>query len=313
LPPRPPPAANAGRTLAARADGGNLAGLTRGSGRATLPVVKLRLVAALAGALLLAFPAASPAATPKIYLSLGDSLAAGYLSPAQPISTQGYADQLLALKKAAGANLTLKKLGCPGETTTQMISGGGHCPYARGSQLKEAVAFLKRYGKRVAFVTIDIGANDILPCNPANIGCTAAALGAVQTNFPRIIRALRQAAGPDVKLKIASMTYYAPGLALWLTGPAGQAQATAYVNSFIAPLNAIVRSMYSGLRVRTAAVDRAFSVTDFTTTADLPGVGTVPLNVAKTCTLTSMCTQQNIHPNAQGYGVIAQAFAAALR
>jgi hypothetical protein len=42
-------------------------------------------------------------------------------------------------------------------------------------------------------------------------------------------------------------------------------------------------------------------------------VGTVPLNVAKTCTLTSMCTQQNIHPNAQGYGVIAQAFGAALK
>jgi hypothetical protein len=42
-------------------------------------------------------------------------------------------------------------------------------------------------------------------------------------------------------------------------------------------------------------------------------VDAVPLNVAKTCTLTSMCASQNIHPNAQGYGVIAQAFAAALR
>ena len=276
--------------------------------------MRCRLVAAVATAVLLAFPAASsPAAPPKIYLSLGDSLAAGYLSPQQPLSNQGYADQLLALKKAAGAKLTLKKLGCPGETTTQMIRGGGHCPYARGSQLNEAVAFLKRYGKRVAFVTVNIGANDILPCNPTNIACTAAALATVQTNFPRVIRALRRAAGPDVRLKIAAMTYYAPALALWLSGPAGQAQATAYVNSFITPLNAVARSIYSGLRVRTAAVDRAFSVTDFTTTAQLPGVGTVPLNVAKTCTLTSMCASQNIHPNAEGYGVIAQAFAAALR
>ena len=50
-----------------------------------------------------------------------------------------------------------------------------------------------------------------------------------------------------------------------------------------------------------------------TTSAQLPGVGTVPLNVAKLCSLTSMCTRQDIHPNAQGYGVIAQAFAAALR
>jgi len=312
LPPRPPPAANAGRTLAAVADGGK-PGVDRPLPTRDPCLVKLRLLLALTAALLLAFPASSAAAPPKIYLSLGDSLAAGYLSPEQPLSNQGYADQLLTLKKAAGASLTLKKLGCPGETTTQMIRGGGHCPYARGSQLNDAVAFLKRYGKRVAFVTVDIGANDILPCNPANIGCTAAALGAVQANFPRIIRALRKAAGPDVKLKIASMTYYAPGLALWLTGPAGQAQARAYVDSFITPLNAIMRSMYAGLNVRTAAVDRAFSVTDFTTTADLPGVGTVPLNVAKTCLLTSMCASQNIHPNAQGYGVIAQAFAAALR
>lgn len=275
--------------------------------------MKLRLAAALAGALVLAFPAASPASPPRIYLSLGDSLAAGYLSPEQPLSNQGYADQLLALKKAGGANLVLKKLGCPGETTTQMIRGGGRCPYTRGSQLNEAVAYLKKYGKRVAFVTIDIGANDILPCNPTNTGCTAAALSAVQTNFPRIVRALRKAAGPDVKLRIASMTYYAPGLALWLTGPAGQAQATAYVNSFISPLNAIMTSMYAGLRVKTADVAGAFSVTDFTTTAELPGVGTVPINVAKTCTLTSMCARQDIHPNAQGYGVIARAFAAALR
>jgi lysophospholipase L1-like esterase len=272
--------------------------------------VKLRLLAVVAGALVLAFPAASSAARAKVYLSLGDSLAAGYLSPEQPLSNQGYADQLLALRKAGGANLTLKKLGCPGET---MIRGGGHCPYARGSQLNQAVAFLKQNGRRVAFVTIDIGANDILPCDPTNTGCTAAALGTIQTNFPRIIRALRKAAGPSVRLKIASMTYYAPGLALWLTGPAGQAQATAYVEQFISPLNAIMRSIYGGLGVRTADVGGAFSTTDFTTPAQLPGVGTVPLNVAKLCSLTSMCTRQDIHPNAQGYGVIAQAFAAALR
>jgi lysophospholipase L1-like esterase len=275
--------------------------------------VKLRLVVALAGALLLSLPASASGSPAKIYLSLGDSLAAGYLSPEQPYSNQGYADQLLALKKAGGANLSLKKLGCPGETTTQMIRGGGRCPYARGSQLNQAIAYLKRYGKRVAFVTVDIGANDILPCNPNNTRCTAAALSAVQTNFPRIVRALRKAAGPEVKLRIASMTYYAPGLAAWLTGPAGRAQATAYVESFISPLNAIMRSMYAGLGVKTADVAGAYSVNDFTTTAELPVVGTVPINVAKTCTLTSMCTRQDIHPNAEGYGVIARSFAGALR
>jgi hypothetical protein len=81
-----------------------------------------------------------------------------------------------------------------------------------------------------------------------------------------------------------------------LNGSAGRTQATAYVNSFVGPLNAIMRSMYAGLPVRTANVDRAFSVTDFSTSTELAGVGTVPINVAKTCTLTSMCARQDIHP-----------------
>jgi lysophospholipase L1-like esterase len=275
--------------------------------------MKLRTTLALAVAVgLLAFPASTGAASPKIYVSLGDSLAAGYLSPQQPYSNQGYANQLLRIKRAAGASLALKKFGCPGETTTTMISGG-RCAYARGSQLKEAVAYIKKYRQRIAFVTIDIGANDVLPCNPTNTSCTSAALSTIQTNFPAIIRALRQAAGPTIKLQIASMTYYAPGLALWLAGPAGQAQATAYVNAFLAPMNAVMKSIYSGLKVKTANVAGAFSLTDFTNTATLPGIGTVPVNVAKLCALTSMCTRQDIHPNAQGYAVIAQEFAKVIK
>lgn len=273
----------------------------------------LAVLVAFAAALVVALPGSSAAAPPRIYVSLGDSLAAGYLSPEQPFSSQGYADQLLLIKKAAGASLALKKFGCPGETTTTMISGGGRCTYALGSQLKQAVAYIKKYRQRIAFVTIDIGANDVLPCNPTETACTSRGLSTVEVNFPRIIRALRKAAGAEVKLQIASMTYYAPGLALWLSGPAGQAQATAYVNSFIAPMNAVMRSIYAGLKVKTANVAGAFSLTDFTNTTTLAGVGTVPVNVAKLCVLTSMCTRQDIHPNAQGYAVIAREFARVVR
>jgi hypothetical protein len=38
--------------------------------------------------------------------------------------------------------------------------------------------------------------------------------------------------------------------------------------------------------------------------------GAVPLNVATICALTFECTQNNIHPNVQGYAVIASAFEA---
>jgi hypothetical protein len=148
--------------------------------------MRLRLAAAL---LLLAFPASAPAASPKIYLSLGDSLAAGYLSPQRPLSNQGYA----------------------------------------------------------------------------------------------------------------------------LNGSAGRTQATAYVNSFVGPLNAIMRSMYAGLRVEDGQ--------------RRPGVLRHRLlDEHRACGRGDGAHQrgEDVHahvhvraaghpPNAQGYGVIAQAFAAALR
>jgi hypothetical protein len=59
-----------------------------------------------------------------------------------------------------------------------------------------------------------------------------------------------------------------------------------------------------------------FSTADFTDTAVLPGVGTVPLNVARICTWTWMCAPApvgpNIHANAAGYRVIAAAFERAI-
>ena len=54
-------------------------------------------------------------------------------------------------------------LGCGGETTTTMINGG-HCTskYSTGSQLGDAEAFLQAHPGQVAFITLDIGADDVL-------------------------------------------------------------------------------------------------------------------------------------------------------
>ncbi len=64
--------------------------------------------------------------------------------------------------------------------------------------------------------------------------------------------------------------------------------------------------------VPVADVQAAFSTTDFADTATLPGIGTVPLNVARICTWTWMCAPApigpNIHANSAGYQVIAVAF-----
>src|SRR5262249_46072440 len=105
------------------------------------------------------------------YLSLGDSYAQGYQpigGPPSPLGfpgyNQGYADQLLKLVRNRYDHLQLVKLGCGGETTTTMIAGTPWCgpKITPGSQLAQATAFLEAHRGEVAFVTIDIGGNDII-------------------------------------------------------------------------------------------------------------------------------------------------------
>jgi lysophospholipase L1-like esterase len=98
------------------------------------------------------------------YLALGDSLARGI----QPLpngtlveTNQGYVDDLYAVLRLKQPFLQLKKLGCSGETTTTMITGGV-CQYAAGNQLAQAIAFLQTH--RVALVTITIGGDNVLRC-----------------------------------------------------------------------------------------------------------------------------------------------------
>jgi hypothetical protein len=67
--------------------------------------------------------------------------------------------------------------------------------------------------------------------------------------------------------------------------------------------------------LRTRADGTAFGTTDFTDQVTLPGLGTLPRNVATICQLTWECVPPpqgpNEHANAAGYHVIADAFLAA--
>jgi lysophospholipase L1-like esterase len=247
------------------------------------------------------------------YLSIGDSLAAGVQPIGDPSdgfrTDQGYAEQLLATARAGSPKLTLAKLGCPGETTATMRTGGV-CSYAHGSQLNEAVAFLRSHRQHVAFVTIDLGANDF-PCQePA---CIPAGVASIQANLPDILAELRAAAGPGVP--IVGMTIYNPFLANWLTGPDGAALAQLSA-SVMGQLNALLRGIYGAAGSSVADVAGAFSSNDFGTMVEVAGLGTVPLNVARICQWTWVCAPAPLgpdnHANAAGYGVIAGAFASAL-
>ncbi|MGZ4206704.1 MAG: SGNH/GDSL hydrolase family protein [Actinomycetota bacterium] len=261
-----------------------------------------------------AAPGSSGTHAPLYYVSLGDSLAAGVQPDAAGHSVptdEGYADQLYAAAKADIPNLTLVKLGCPGETTTTMITGG-ICAYDRGSQLDQAASFIRAHRRFIAFVTLDIGANDVDGCAPGgniDVACLAAGFASTAANVPTIMSALR-AAGPGVR--IAGMNLYDPFLADWLSGPAGQLLAIASVPLAV-DFNELLSSSFGGVPV--ADVQDAFLTTDFTP-VPFPPFGNVPHNVVEICALTWMCAPSpvgpNIHANADGYAVIAGVFETAL-
>jgi len=204
------------------------------------------------------------------HLTLGDSLVTGG-------GTTAVADRyvnLVAVDEATRfPNLQWVNLGCGGATTASIANGPG-CSYSTGTQLGDAVAFLKAHRHRVAFVTIDIGAADVQTCKSSSgldAACAAAGMRQISTFLPQELTALR-AAYPG--LPIYGMDYYDPFFAYWLRGPAGQAVATATVAG-IDQLNAQLTRIYPGARVSVADVSSLFETDDTDPIGDYQGA-TVP-------------------------------------
>jgi hypothetical protein len=96
-------------------------------------------------------------------------------------------------------------MGCGGETALGMIVGNIGCAhgiYEQGSQLNGARVFLQAHADEVAFITIDIGANDILGLYGCvdfqtflgDSTCVAANLPTVEGDMATILESLRAAA-----------------------------------------------------------------------------------------------------------------------
>jgi lysophospholipase L1-like esterase len=290
--------------------------------------VSRRLAILAVSAALLALALIAPAEGARYYVALGDSLAQGMQPGASGITVntdQGYADQLYATEKPRIAGLKLVKLGCGGETTTSFLTGRGNsadslllgCHPAGGSQMKAAERFLRSHRRRgeVAFLTLDIGANDIDGCAPAgllDVSCVMGGVERIATNLPVILRRLRLAAPAGTPM--AAMTLYDPFLQLYLT-PGGHAEAITTAH-YAKNINNALGGLYRAAGVRVASVDTAFKTYDLSLTSTLPGApGRVPVAVAEVCRLTWMCAPSpvgpNIHANQAGYAVIAGAFATA--
>jgi len=254
---------------------------------------------ALAALLALSWGAGASAQTPPPspilpYFALGDSLAAG-VGASDP-ATKGYVAQFaqriwgpLSLPQDPTAHWNL---GIPGETSTSMLAPDG--------QLRRAVAELDRRNKDddpandVRIITLDIGGNDILgtlqrpECTP-DPGAQACqdilfqqVIPTLEENLKRILGALRKAAGPQVPILL--LTLYNPFSG---TGT---------------PLDSLGDALLPKIN------EIYFHVAP---TFDVQVVDIFPIFQGKGPQLTHIA-RLDIHPNDEGYRLMAEAMVAAL-
>jgi lysophospholipase L1-like esterase len=265
-------------------------------------------------------PAAKPPPPASYYLALGDSLSQGVQPDAAGASVetgQGYPDLVYATLLASHPALRLVRLGCPGETTKTMMHGG-ICHYSAGSQLAAATAFLRAHRGHVFLVTIDIGANDLEDCgNRPSLTQLASCIGQLPkatANVAAILASLRAAAGPGIR--IVGMNYYLPALAEWRSGLLGRATAE-LSEKFAVAYDDLLKRAYGQAGITVANVFEAFETTNFGDPVTVPGIGSVPRNVARICQWTWECAPPprgpNQHANAAGYRIIAGAILAAAK
>lgn len=271
----------------------------------TLAVVTIAMVTGSVGLLSTtaqARPDTAPPGASKAtgwYVALGDSLAAGYQPGAGDDKDGGYVGLVLDAKQDTSPKTKLLNLACSGETSTSLVNGG-RCSYEEGSQLAEAIEFLKAHQHTTRLVTVTIGANDVTPClsAPDRNACVQQRLTALAGNLRQVL-SQAHAAAPAADILVTN--YYNPYLALYFVDPA---------------LAQITTGLQAALNNTIAAVTAPFGTTVDVATAfrstDTTIVDGVPRNVAEICRLTWMCARNDIHANDAGYALIGETVAAAL-
>ncbi len=268
---------------------------------AALATIALGLVAAPAQA---DPPSRSmPGSAADWYLALGDSAAAGYQPGFGDDPTGGYVGHVLDAVQQTDPKAHLRNLACSGETSVTLVAGG-RCDYEEGSQLAQALVFLRAHSSSTGLVTLTIGANDVTPClrvpdQTQVVPCVQDRLATLAANLQQTLTQVH-AAAPGARIVVTN--YYNPFLAVWFTDP-GLASLTTVLQQALNGTIAGVTAAFGS----TADVATAFKSYD---TTPLPGG--VPTNVAMICQFTWMCSKGDIHPNDAGYALIATAVVAKL-
>jgi lysophospholipase L1-like esterase len=286
-----------------------------------------RAFAALVAVLsLLALPAAAQAAKakPSYYVSLGDSYAAGYqrFSATEARTTRdGFAYQLVGKARKRGYKLKLANFGCGGETSVSILTrktkcaglGPGGVDYAGVTQATAAERFLRKHRGHVALITVSIGGNDVTMCARETdpVACVGPAMEKVKANGKKLLERLRKAAGP--KTRIVGITYPDVILGSWVGENPNQDLAKLSVVAFQSLLNPALKEMYASVKGSFVDVTKATGAyTPLEQTTTLAPYGEIPVAVAEVCKLTAYCAFRDIHPNREGYGIIADLIAKTL-
>jgi len=272
--------------------------------------------------------ARSPAAQEKPaalwYVSVGDSYAAGY----QPTGahsghtgTNGFAYQVPALAAKKGWNLRLMNFACGGATSASILTspgclllGPGATPYPGETQAAAAESFLRSHRGSVGLVTVSIGGNDVTACAAAAapLACVEEAVKNIARNLGALLRGLRAAAGPSVR--IVGTTYPDVILGLYVSHqPSLRHLAELSVVAFRDFINPALETTYrahSAAFVDVTAATGAYGSLQRTTV--VAPYGRLPLPVARVCELTYFCQYHDIHPRTAGYAIIAKLIVATL-
>jgi lysophospholipase L1-like esterase len=264
---------------------------------------------------LLLAPAAAQAKKPPVYyVSLGDSLGAGYQKTVDGTVDfrPGYTRAVYKAARNKTPRLKLRNFSCPGEDTATFA---GTCPDAghasTPSQLGKAARFMKTH--KVKYVTISLGANDFTKCadgDSVDLTCVSNGLTQLKAELPKRFKAVRRAAGK--KVKIAALELYNPYLALYFS-PTAYSLAT-LSDALVKQVNTVIADVAGQQKFVLADGYGAFDAGNLTNTTTFNGQ-TVPVAVANVCADTQMCLdapQKNIHPTDAGYALLGKAFITAL-